>query len=226
MALTIENDTAIHEAGHGLVSYLCTDIFRIELLSMNSDYCKTIDLNSKGGLKGKMLINFNESNFQKHDKMILLCLAGMAADEVNTYENNLENFNYDHDSFIDKLRTNKYSGDYELLKPHLNIIKDQLSVNYKLYLLNSRKLLHEIFTDEYLSKALIGLRNKLAISSSLTLNSDEIISFLDSTKLKNWKQFNWPKVINERLEKYNKVKEISPQVHSNFWKKLWAVFGA
>ena len=83
MALTINNDTAIHEAGHCIISYMASDVFEIKFVTINQHLSRAQDPTSLGGLKAE-LIKDGELTFQEHDSVILMCLAGMAADVEKT----------------------------------------------------------------------------------------------------------------------------------------------
>ena len=70
MALTTENDTAIHEAGHCIIAYLASDFFEIELVTINLQLSKSQDSTSLGGLKGHLTKEAKELTFEEHDLRI------------------------------------------------------------------------------------------------------------------------------------------------------------
>lgn len=49
MALTYENDTALHEAGHAMIAYLISDVFEFQYVTSNENFSRSHDSTSKGG---------------------------------------------------------------------------------------------------------------------------------------------------------------------------------
>ena len=217
MPLTVRNDTAIHESGHCIISYLNLDLFEIEFVTTNIDLSKAQDLSSLGGLKGHIKKDGETLTFQEYDVMILMCLAGMAADDVNHCECHLTRELYDNSIFAKKLNSNKYSGDCRLMIPHLQRLNSQLNVTERIYTISCQKLLHKIFTTDQIKNILLDLRNKIAHPLNQTLTGEEIIAYLDKTYLKEWKETEWIKIIDSRSLAYKKVKR-------TFWQKLFSRF--
>ena len=54
MAITINNDTSLHEAAHCFVAYLASDFFVLEFVTADSAISRTQDATSLGGIKGKL----------------------------------------------------------------------------------------------------------------------------------------------------------------------------
>lgn len=211
MALTIENGTAIHEAGHCIISYLASDFFEIELVTINLELSKLQDSTSLGGLKGRLTKEAQELTSEEHDLIILILLAGMAADDVNHCECKLNNTLYDTSEWVRKIELNKYSGDVAILRSHLAKLQPKLVINQRAYTISCQKLLHEILTTGWITELLILIRNKIVNSPDKTISGKEINSFLDSTDLKNWKENEWPEIFSSRIKMYN----------VSFFKRLW-----
>jgi hypothetical protein len=178
MALTINNDTAIHEAGHCIISYLATDLFEIKYVTANKNVSKTQDRTSIGGLSGSLKKEVGTLTFEDHDLMVLICLAGMAADDVNHCDCQLPEQLYDNRLFAAKLNSNKYSGDCQLFLPHIQRVMPHLSIEQRPYTISCQRLLHEIFSNQVITPILIDLRNQIANSPNQTLVSHENIAFL------------------------------------------------
>ncbi len=226
MPLTINNDTAIHEAGHCLVSYLAFDLFEIKFVTINTDISKIQDSTSLGGLKGYLKKEFKTFSFQDHDLMILMCLAGLCADDINHCEGNLNEQLYDNFVFEGKMNSKKYSGDSQLLMPHLIELVTLYNIDQRQYIISCQRLLNEIFTIDWIKTILIELRNKIANSSNQTMQGSEIISYLDNTDLKKWRENNWKKIIEARMVEFNNISQrvTKPKVKKTWLQRFFDLF--
>lgn len=226
MPLTINNDTAIHEAGHCLISYLALDLFEIQFVTANTELSKTQDSTSLGGLKGFIKKKTETLTFQDHDLMILICLAGMCADDINHCEGNLNEQLYDNSVFSKKMNSKKYSGDSKLLSPHLNTLVTSYNVDQRPYTISCQKLLNEIFTTDGIKSILIELRNRIANSPNQTIQGSEIIDYLDITDLKEWRENNWKKIIESRIVEFNKIsqRKTKPKVKQTWLQRFFDLF--
>lgn len=204
MPLTFENDTAIHEAGHCILSYLANDFFEIKFVTTDLGLSKAQDVTSLGGLKGRLIKDGESLTFEEHDIMILMGMAGMAADDINHCDCKLDDSLYDNSTFVCKLSSNKYSGYFRMLLPHLQRITNQLSVGERAYTTSCQKLLHELFITEWLRDILLELRDKIDSATNSTLTGDEINAYLDNSKLRSWKGKEWKKIIIDRKNKFKK----------------------
>lgn len=119
MAITITNDTSLHEASHCFVAYLARDIFDIEFVTADVAMARTQDATSLGGIKGKLSKDGELSETLEHDLMVLISLAGMASDDINHTNGIIQDGLYDNQLFVDKLNSNKYSGDFATMYPFL-----------------------------------------------------------------------------------------------------------
>jgi len=219
MALTINNDTAIHEAGHCIISYLATDLFEIKFVTANKNVSKTEDRTSIGGLSGSLKKEVDTLTFEDHDLMVLICLAGMAADDVNHSDCQLTEQLYDNRLFATKMTSNKYSGDCQLFLPHIQRVMPHLSIKQRPYTISCQRLLHEIFSNQVITPILIDLRNQISNSPNQTLVSHEIIAFLDKTELKNWRENEWREILTSRISEIKK-KSIS-DILLKYWRSCW-----
>lgn len=226
MPLTINNDTAIHEAGHCLVSYLAFDLFEIKFVTINTDISKIQDSTSLGGLKGCLKKEFNTLSFQDHDLAILVFLAGMCADDINHCEGNFNEKLYSNLVFAQKMNSIKYSGDFQLLIPHLSSLVVLHNIDQRQYTISCQKLLYEIFTIDWIKNILIELRNKIANSSNQTMQGSEIIAYLDTTDLKKWRENNWKKIIESRIVEFNSISQrvTKPKVKKTLLQRFFDLF--
>ncbi len=200
MAITVNNDTAIHEAAHCIFAYVASDIFETELVTCNTSHSKTFDPLSLGGIKGHLIRNGNKFTFEEHDLIILILLAGMAADDINDNDGKLHEGLYDNALFLRKIESNKYSGDFKLLLPHLKRIMNVARVSQREYTKSCQKTLHEIFSTEPLLSVLVQLRHKIVDSPGQTMNGLELREFLNATELREWKQNQWPTIAKLRSQ--------------------------
>jgi hypothetical protein len=224
VALTFQNDTAIHEAGHCIIAYLAQEVFEIKFVTINSTLSKAQDLTSLGGLRGSLIKNEENLLFQDHDLMILMCMAGMASDDINHGNGLIDEELYENSSFAKKLNSNKYSGDAKLILPHLQRLVPELSVDQRTYTVSCQKLLHELFMTDWVTNILIGLRNKISNTSNQTITGIELVKHLDSTKLKHWKENDWTKIVEDRINKYEKRHTTKPIPNKGFIAKLKSWF--
>jgi hypothetical protein len=142
MALTYNNDTDFHEAGHCLLSYLAQDLFEIKFVTSNLELSRSQDAASIGGLRGSLKKKVGILTFEDHDLMVLICLAGMAADDVNHSNGLLTEQLYDNAIFAQKMSSDKYSGDSTLLLPHLQRLVPELSIEQRPYTINCQMFLY------------------------------------------------------------------------------------
>jgi len=205
MPLTINNDTAIHEAGHCIISYLALDLFEIEFVTANQELSKTQDLTSLGKLKGFIKKDVKTLTFQDHDLMILICLAGMSADDINHCECNLNEELYDNSVFAQKVISKKYSGDSALLTPHLSKLVSYYNVDQRPYTISCQRLLNETFATDWIKDILIEVRNKIASYPNQTIQGSEIITYLGTTELLEWRKNVWSKIIESRVIKFKNI---------------------
>ena len=226
MPLTINNDTAIHEAGHCLVSYLAFDLFEIKFVTINTVISKIQDSTSLGGLKGRLKKEFKTLSFQDHDLAMLVFLAGMCADDINHCEGNYNEQLYDNFVFAQKMNSIKYSGDFQLLIPHLSSLIILHNIDQRQYTISCQRLLYEIFTIDWIKSILIELRNKIANSSNQTMQGSEIIAYLDTTDLKKWRENNWKKIIEARIVEFNNISQLvtKPKVKKTWLQRFFDLF--
>lgn len=217
MALTLYNDTAFHEAGHGIIAYLAPETFVLEFITVNEYLSRQQDSSSLGGLKGHLVKDGETLSFQERDIMILMCLAGMAADDINHCECRLTSQLYENSIFAEKMNSKKYSGDTRLILPHLQRIVPLLKIEQRTYTKSCQKLLHELFTTDSIKTILLDLRNELANAPGKTLTGDQIATFLDNSPLKKWKSDVWPRIIESRQAAFAESKQ-------TFWQRFISIF--
>lgn len=204
MKLTIKNDTAFHEAGHCIMAYLAADILETKNVTANKNVSQTQDITSLGGLSGSIIKDVNTLTFEDHDLMVLVFFAGMAADDVNQCNCQLTEQLYDNLVVIEKMNSNEYSGDCFKMRPHLQRVIPQLSINHIQYFISCQRLLHEIFTTNIITPILINLRNLIETSLNQTLFNPEIQSFFNKSELKNWRENEWKEIMAKRIAKIKK----------------------
>jgi hypothetical protein len=223
MALTRDNDTSLHEAGHCIISYLAHDLFEIKYVTSNFELSMFHDSTSIGGLRGSLKKEFGTLTFEDHDLMILIFLAGMAADDINYCNGILTEQLYENAVFAQKMNSNKYSGDSTLLMPHLQRLVPELFIEQRQYTISCQKLLHELFVNNKINPILLELRDELENSSKKTLTNREITSFLDDTELKNWRETEWQEIIKNRISEIKKTAHNStlPKAGRSFLQKLF-----
>ena len=151
MVITIENDTALHEAAHCIIAYLANDLFEIKFVTADLALSKSQDASSLGGLRGSLRKKVGTLTFEDHDLMVLICLAGMAADDINHSNNKLTEQLYDNTLFVRKMQSNKYSGDCQLFLPHLQRIEPRLCISQRQYTISCQRLLHEVFSNNMIA---------------------------------------------------------------------------
>jgi hypothetical protein len=203
MAITINNDTSLHEAAHCFVAYLASDFFVLEFVTADSAISRTQDATSLGGIKGKLSKDGESLETLEYDLMVLISLAGMAADDINHTNGVIHDGLYDNKLFIDNLRSNKYSGDRDTMLPSLQRLNPSWKVNQREYTISCQKLLHNWFTTEPTKSILFGLRELIDNSPNKTVSGTIINSFLNENGLNEWKSKNWDAISNERLKMFN-----------------------
>jgi len=226
MALTKLNDTAFHEAGHCLISYLAPDLFEINFITVNLEHNKLQNANSLVGLRGSLKKKIETLTFEENDLMVLIYYAGMAADDVNHCNCQLTQQLYDNFVFAQKMNSNKYSGDAILSMPHLQKIIPALSIEQRQYTISCQRLLHEIFINKTITPILIELRNEISnfTDTDKALSSKEIIDFLEKTELKNWRENEWKEIMISRIAEIKKTTNniIKSNARLSFWQKLFS----
>lgn len=200
MAITITNDTSLHEAAHCFVAYLASDIFDIEFVTADAVMARTQDATSLGGIKGKLSKDGELLETLEHDLMVLMSLAGMAADDINHTNGVIHDGLYDNKLFVDKLNSNKYSGDFAAMLPSLQRLDSRWMVEQREYTKSCQKLLHNWFATEPTKSILFELRNLIDNSPNKTVSGSDINLFLDKNGLNEWKLSNWEVISNERLK--------------------------
>lgn len=225
MPVTIQNDTALHEAAHTILAYLNSDIFNIEMVTINEKISRYEDSRSLGGLKGRLIKEPQNLNFQDHDRMTLMLLAGMAADDINHNDKELSETLYKNEIWSEKMNSNKYSLDATLASAHITRLEPQLRISQREYTLSCQKLLHEILLKEWIFNLLIGLKTKLESASDNTLTKTEINKFLNNTALKSFKENEWKGIIKNRFENFSTdFKKPIPHIETlEKKKKVWLV---
>lgn len=202
MALTINNDTSLHEAAHCFVAFLASDFFDLEFVTADSATVKTQDATSLGGIKGKLSKDGESLETLEYDLMILISLAGMAADDINHSNGTINDDLYDNKLFVEKLISKKYSGDVESMLPSLQRLDPRWKVEQREYTISCQSLLHNWFTTEPTKSILIGLRDLIDNAANKTVSGADIHSFLTKKGLKDWKSDNWDTISNERLKMF------------------------
>lgn len=202
MALTYENDTALHEAGHAMIAYLISDVFEFQYVTSNENFSRSHDSTSKGGLKGKLRKDGNELTFEDCDKMILLFLAGFVADEINNCNCNIDESFYDNSIWAAKMESVKYSGDVYNYVPFLCKIQEEFKVNQRDYTKSCQKTLCDIFTTKWINDLLLNVRNIIETTENQTVTGEEITQYLDTTNLRNWKNTEWNSIIDSRKREF------------------------
>lgn len=205
MALTLNNDTALHEAGHCIIAYLAIDLFDIKFVTANSVLSKTQDPRSLGGLRGSLKKKFDTLTFEDHDLMVLILFGGMAADDVNHCNCQLSEDLYDNSIFASKMNSFIYMGDCYYSQQHILGVLPELRIAQRPYTINCQKLLHGIFSNPYITPILIDLRNQIENSPEKTLVNHEIITFLDNTELKNWRDNEWRDLMASRISEIKRT---------------------
>jgi hypothetical protein len=208
MALTIDNDTSLHEAGHCIVAYLAHDLFEIKFVTADLSLSKSQDINSIGGLRGNLRKEVETLTFEDHDLMILICLAGMAADDINHCDNKPTEQLYDNALFAQKMQSNKYSGDSQRLYPYLQRIVPNICIKQRPYTISCQRLLHELFSNKLIMTILLGLRTQIDSKPKKTLTGNEISAYLDITDLKKWRENEWKQLYDSRIKKIKKKNNI------------------
>jgi len=203
MPITKFNDTAYHEAGHAIIAYLIPDLFKIEMLTANKEKSLGYDRHALGGIKGKIVKDSKQLNIYDHDKLALLFMAGMAADDMNHANNNIDSKLYNDQEFGHKINSFKYSFDIDLFSRHLNNLKLKLAVKEREYTLSCQKLLYQIFTDEVIGAVILNLRHTLISNPGQTISGENVISFLDNSDLNLWKSNNWTDIQAKRGKQLN-----------------------
>ena len=203
MAITITNDTSLHEAAHCFVAYLASDFFDLEFVTADTTMARTQDATSLGGIKGKLSKDGESLETLEYDLMVLLSLAGMAADDINHSNGIINDHLYDNKSFADKLNSNKYSGDAETILPSLQRLHPKWKVEQREYTINCQKLLYEWFSTEPTMSILLGLRDLIDNAPNKTVSGNDIHAFLHEKGLNEWKINNWHTISTERLKMFN-----------------------
>ena len=223
MAITINNDTSLHEAAHCFVAYIASDFFYTEFVTADSTIARTQDSTSLGGIKGKLTKDGESLETLEYDLMVLMSLAGMAADDINHSNGVIYDGLYDNKLFTDKLQSNKYSGDFQAMLPSLQRLDPRLIVQQREYTISCQKLLHNWFTTEPTKSILFGLRDLIDNAPRKTVSGSEIHSFLDEHGLKEWKLNNWDTISNERLKMFKSPATNStlPKAGRTWWQKLF-----
>jgi hypothetical protein len=220
MALTFENDTALHEAGHAMIAYLNSDIFEFQYVTSNENFSRMHDSTSEGGLKGRLKKESCELTFEDCDKMFLLFLAGFVADEVNNSECNIGDSFYDNSVWATKMNSIKYSGDVVNYVPFLSILQEKYKVPQRDYTKSCQKLLYDIFTTNWIISLLLDVKKLIEVAENQTITGKDIAQYLDSTKLKDWKEVEWHSIIEARKEEFG----IRPE-KGNIFKRFFSLFG-
>lgn len=202
MALTINNDTSYHEAGHCFIAYLASDFFELEFVTANVTVAKKQDVTSLGGIKGKLIKEGESLNTEEYDLMVLMSLAGMAADDINHTNGIIHDRLYDNKTWSDKLNSKKYSGDREVMMPSLQRLDPRWLVSQREYTLSCQKLLHELFTTDPIKTMVLGLRNLIDNAKNKTVSGKDIFDFLESKGLIDWKDKNWPRISDQRSKMF------------------------
>lgn len=202
MALTFENDTALHEAGHSMIAYLISDIFEFQYVTSNESFSRAHDCSSIGGLKGKLKKEGDELTFEDCDKMFLLFLAGFIADEINNCNGNIEESFYDNSVWSAKMNSIKYSGDVKNYVPFLYKVQEQFRVNQRDYTKSCQKFLCDIFTTNWILDLLLNVRSLITSANEQTITGQEINQYLDTTSFKSWKNNEWNLMIEARKKEF------------------------
>jgi hypothetical protein len=202
MAITITNDTSLHEAAHCFVAYIASDFFDLEFVTADSATARTQDATSLGGIKGKLSKDGESLETLEYDLMVLISLAGMAADQINHSNGVINDGLYDNKLFVENLKSNKYSGDFDTMLPSLQRLDSRWIVEQREYTISCQKLLHNWFTTEPTKSILFRLRDLIDNAPNKTVSGTDIHSFLDKNGLNEWKLNNWGAISNERLKMF------------------------
>lgn len=220
MALTIINDTALHEAAHCIMSYLFNDLFHVNFVTANSYLSRQQDASSLGGLSASLSKKVGTLKLEDHDAMVLICLAGLAADDINHCNNIITDQLYDNALFANNMRSKKYSGDFNLLYPHLRRVIWISCVEQRSYTRGCQQLLHEIFSNVIVLPVLIGLRNEIDSKPNKTLTGKEIIDYLDKSQLNDWRENEWKNIYSQRI---NSIKNEKHFIKKFFFRLRWVL---
>lgn len=111
MPLTTKNDTAFHEAGHALISYLASDIIVVQFVTANISLSRIQETNSTGGVKGRLTKDPKKLTFCDHDILFLMSLAGKVADDINHLGGTPNKNLLSNSNFAESMSDRRYLGD-------------------------------------------------------------------------------------------------------------------
>lgn len=88
------------------------------------------------------------------------------------------------------------------MQRHLPIIMTLIRVKQTQYMASCQELLYEIFFTDWIITIMMELRNKIAEAPEQTLSGQQLLNYLDQTRLKTWKDKEWQKIKTERASKF------------------------
>ncbi|MEI7504479.1 MAG: hypothetical protein WCJ61_14460, partial [Paludibacter sp.] len=133
-----------------------------------------------------------------YDGLIIICLAGICTDDIlNNNGSILEEF-YQTKVWASKFNEPKYSGDIQLIVNYFSRINNLLNIEWINYIEITLRFLHKIINNEIVWESIVKMKNELEKSPTKTLYSNQINLIIDNTRLSNWKEENFSKIIAER----------------------------
>lgn len=192
------DDDAYHESGHVVLAQIFDDIFRIEFVTLNLSESQLYDNKSRGGLKGKAAKPIGQFTEYDYDKLILIMLAGLCADDINNNNGLISERLYETSIWSKKFNSIRNEGDIEYAISCYKNIESSLKIRWLNYVVTSMTLLHEIMKDNVVWETINLIRKSLLISQDLTLKYDQIEKIIQNRSFLKWKNKNLQRIIIER----------------------------
>ena len=191
-------DNYYHESGHAIIAYMFPDVFDFNYVTLNKRFCLIHDPLSKGGLHGKPIKTVANLTLIDHDKLALISLAGLCADDINNL-NGIFTKRYNKKKLWNEFSTNpRYQGDFMFFQSEFSYIKNLIKIDQETYVSISVKFLNAIMRNDIVWDTINSFRFALMNSIIRTLNITMINMIISQGKYNKWAHRNLGNIKKKR----------------------------
>ena len=195
-------DNAFHECGHLIISKYFHELFEVDYVTLDIDLAKELDAQSLGGLKFNAKVLFDSMSVSDHDKVILMSLAGLCADDIYFYCGEVNQGEFLPRVWDNKFQNSRYSGDIPIFYKHFERIKDSVYDTHIIFITITLRQICELMAGIKVWPILTSMRTALLESKDKTLTDDRINEILEGAMFSEFINSTKANFINDRADLY------------------------
>jgi hypothetical protein len=198
------DDIYYHESGHAILATIFSDVFIIRNLTTNENVSGQYDSRAIGGLRGNIYTPWINLTKSDHDKLIIIFLAGISADDINNTSGRITESMYEYEQWMARVDQRHYWGDGVLIMKHFEMIENDLGMTWEAYMVNSMRFLHRILNDNVVWRNVYCIAKALDQSPDKTLTHLQIQEVVAKEGLDEWIRKNIDSIVWQRRQLFVK----------------------